>query len=69
MTSLRTDDAPPARPAPATSLLSKRRALPLLTVTLAGLILAGAGSAAACDSANLGGLGNAGFGNACVNSE
>jgi hypothetical protein len=65
VTSLR--NALPTRPAPATTLLSKRCALPLLTVTLCGLILAGAGTAAACDSANLGGLGNSGFGNACVN--
>ncbi|MCX4749708.1 hypothetical protein OG455_30060 [Kitasatospora sp. NBC_01287] len=67
MTSLRT--SPPSRPVPAPALLSKRRALPLLTVALCGLILAGAGSAAACDSANLGGALNSGFGNACVNGE
>ncbi|GAA1224985.1 hypothetical protein GCM10009665_14070 [Kitasatospora nipponensis] len=41
----------------------------LVAAALCGLIIAGAGAAAACDSANLGGALNAGFGNACVNGE
>ncbi|WP_157538015.1 hypothetical protein [Kitasatospora azatica] len=39
----------------------------LVAAALCGLILAGAGAAAACDTANLGGALNSGFGNACVN--
>lgn len=41
----------------------------IVAATLCGLMLAGAGAAVACDSANLGGALNSGFGNACVNDE
>ncbi|MDH6132528.1 hypothetical protein P3T37_001913 [Kitasatospora sp. MAA4] len=41
----------------------------LVAAALCSLILAGAGAASACDSANLGGALNSGFGNACVIGE
>ncbi|MDH6109907.1 hypothetical protein P3T36_005077 [Kitasatospora sp. MAP12-15] len=41
----------------------------VVAATLCTLLMAGAGAAAACDSANLVGVGNSGFGNACVNGE
>ncbi|WP_329563251.1 hypothetical protein [Kitasatospora sp. NBC_01266] len=49
-------------------MISLRNSL-LVAAALCGLLLTGAGAAAACDSANLGGALNSGFGNACVNGE
>jgi hypothetical protein len=41
----------------------------LVAATLCGLLLTGAGAAAACDSASLAGALNSGFANACINGE
>jgi hypothetical protein len=41
----------------------------LVAAAVCGLLLTGAGAAAACDGADLAGALNSGFGNSCVNGE